>query len=110
VRLRKEGALRYEEQLKRYEELAKQIQPKSNSSNYPEKIATQAQRALYDNLDKNEELSMVLLEEIMNSLPDSWIGNTIKERAVKNIVKKYIQNPKKADSIFEIIKNQNEYK
>ena len=55
-------------------------------------------------------LSIVLHEEIMNSLPDSWIGNTIKERAVKNVVKKYIQNPKKAESIFEIIKNQNEYK
>lgn len=110
VRLRKEGAIAYEEQLKRYEELAGQIQPKSNSANYPEKIVTQALRALYDNLDKDEQLSMLLDEEIKYNLPDSWIGNTIKERAVKNIVKKYIQDPKKAETIFEIIKNQNEYK
>lgn len=110
VRLRKEGALAYEEQLKRYEELAKQIQPKSSTSNYPENVISQAQRALYDNLGEDEELSIVLDEDLRYNLPDCWIGNTIKERAVKNIIRKHIPDKDKAEEIFEIIKNQNEYK
>mgnify|MGYP001258082766 CR=1 FL=1 len=109
VRLRKEGALAYEEQLKRYEELAKQIQPKSSTSNYPENVISQAQRALYDNLGEDEELSIVLDEDLRYNLPDGWIGNTIKERAVRNIIKKHVDDPDKVESIFEIIKNQSEY-
>jgi type I restriction enzyme, R subunit len=110
VRLRKEGAIAYEEQLKRYEELAKKIQPKSSMADYPEKIVTESLRALYDNLEHDEKLSVVLDAEIMYTKKDNWIGNTIKEREVKNVVKKYIQDPQKVERIFEIIKNQRDYK
>jgi type I restriction enzyme R subunit len=111
VRLRKEAAIDYEEQLRRYEELAGKIQPHhQNAANYPAQITTPAQRALYDNLDQDEKLSVELDSDIKESLPDNWIGNTIKERAVRNVVKKYIQDSEKVDKVIEIIKNQSEYK
>jgi type I restriction enzyme R subunit len=110
VRLRKEGAIAYEEQLQRYEELAKKIQPKGTANDYPDKVATEAQRALYDNLDRDEKLSVVIDAEILYVKKDNWIGNTIKEREVKNVVKKYVKDPAKAEAIFEIVKNQRDYK
>lgn len=110
VRLRKEGALAYEEQLKRYEELASKIQPKATSKDYPEKIGTEALRALYDNLDKDEKLSVLMDADIIYTKKDNWIGNTIKEREVKNVVKKYIKDSQKVETIFEIVKNQRDYK
>ncbi len=110
VRLRKEGALAYEEQLKRYEELANKIQPQGTANDYPGTISTEALRALYDNLDKDEKLSIMMDVDILYTKKDNWIGNTIKEREVKNVVKRYVTDPEKVETIFEIIKNQKDYK
>ncbi|HPI46524.1 MAG TPA: restriction endonuclease subunit R, partial [Tenuifilaceae bacterium] len=59
IRLRKEGVISYEELLRKYEELAKEIQPNTKKQ-YPEKINTKPLQALYDNLEKNEELSIAM--------------------------------------------------
>lgn len=109
IRQRKLDAISYEEFLKKIEELAKNLKPDS-SSNYPQSIDTDAKRALYDNLEENEELSVVLDKEIRYVKKDDWIGHTMKEREVKNVIKSHIEDPKKVDDIFEIVKNQGEYK
>ncbi|WP_276372701.1 HsdR family type I site-specific deoxyribonuclease [Chryseolinea sp. H1M3-3] len=110
IRLRKEGSIAYEEQLKKYEELAKKIKPKGTSIDYPDKISTEALRALYDNLEKDEKLSVLMDADIQYTKKDNWVGNTIKEREVKNVVRKYVKDPEKVETIFEIIKNQRDYK
>ncbi|MGB4971305.1 MAG: restriction endonuclease subunit R, partial [Cyclobacteriaceae bacterium] len=109
IRQRKLDAISYEEFLKKIEELAKNLKPES-SSNYPPSINSDAKRALYDNLEENEELSVVLDKEIRYVKKDNWIGHTMKEREVKNVIKQHIDDPKKIEDIFEIVKNQSEYK
>ena len=109
VRQRKEAAISYEEFLKKIEELAKNLKPEDTSI-YPSTINTEAKRALYDNLEENEELSVVLDKEIKYVKKDNWIGHTMKEREVKNVLKKHIPDTNKVEEIFELIKNQNEYK
>jgi type I restriction enzyme R subunit len=109
VRQRKLGALSYEEFLKKIEELANNLKPQE-SVHYPSTIDSEAKRALYDNLEENEELSMVLDKEIKYVKKDNWIGHTMKEREVKNVIKQHIADPTKVEAIFEIIKNQTEYK
>ncbi len=109
VRQRKLGALSYEEFLKKIEELASKLKPEA-SINYPTSIDSEAKRALYDNLEENEELSVVLDTEIKYIKKDNWIGHTMKEREVKNVIKQHITDPAKVDTIFEVIKNQSEYK
>jgi type I restriction enzyme, R subunit len=109
VRQRKLEAISYEEFLKKIEELATNLKPES-SVNYPASIDSEAKRALYDNLEENEELSVVLDQEIKYVKKDNWIGHTMKEREVKNVLKQHISDPTKVEAIFEIIKNQNEYK
>ncbi|OFX75328.1 MAG: restriction endonuclease subunit R [Bacteroidetes bacterium GWE2_29_8] len=106
---RKKEAITYEEYLNKIEQLAKNIHPKT-SDNYPSNIDTNAKRAIYDNIDKNIELSVAMDKEILYLKKDNWVENTIKEREIKNIVKKYVKDHKKVDEIFDIIKNQREYR
>jgi type I restriction enzyme R subunit len=40
----------------------------------------------------------------------NWIGTTLKERKVKNAISRHINDPEKIEKIFEVIKNQKEYR
>lgn len=71
---------------------------------------TPAKRALFDNLEENEELAMVMDHEIRYGKKVDWIGDVIKEREVKNIIKRHISDKEKVAQILEIVKNQREYK
>lgn len=114
IRLRKEGAVAYEELLKKYEQMARDISPEAPKDNYPENINTKAKRALYDNLDKEEEVSLAMDAAIIYGKHDNWAGHPQKEKhlksqVVKPVLEKY-EKPDKLDSIFEVIKRQEDYK
>ncbi|MBD2135891.1 HsdR family type I site-specific deoxyribonuclease [Sphaerospermopsis sp. FACHB-1094] len=108
IAIRQDETLAYQEYLQKIVALAKQIQQPSTSSQYPESLDTPAKRSLYDNLDQNEELALDIDAAVRNSKQDSWRGNKMKERLIKNAIKKYIK-PEDLESIFEIIKQQSEY-
>lgn len=113
IRLRKEGAITYEELLKKYEELAKDIQPNSKKS-YPNDINTKPKQALYDNLEENKELSIVMDEQIRYVKDDDWRSTHIKRRkvelAIKEVLEKYgITDEEIVRKVFELVSNQKEY-
>lgn len=113
IRLRKEGAIIYEELLKKYEELAKDIQPNTKKS-YPKDIDTKPKQALYDNLEENEELSIVMDEQVRYIKDDDWRSTHIKRRkvelAIKEVLEKYgITDEAIISKIFDLISNQKEY-
>jgi type I restriction enzyme, R subunit len=113
IRLRKEGAISYEELLKKYETLAKDIQPNTKKS-YPKDIDTKPKQALYDNLEENEELSIAMDEEVNYVKDDDWRSTHIKRRKVELAIKKVLENYGIADEvlfskIFELVSNQKEY-
>jgi type I restriction enzyme R subunit len=110
IALRKNGAIQYEEFLKKVEELAKKIQPTARQSQYPATINTPAKQALYDNLGSDEELAIMMDKEIVYVKKDNWVGNTIKERQVKMVIAKYLDDSEKVDAILEMVKNQREYR
>jgi type I restriction enzyme R subunit len=110
IHQRKSAAIRYEEFLKRMAKLAGNINPDSVKSSYPEQVNSPAKRALYDNLEENEELAMVLDHEIVYGKKVDWIGDVIKEREVRNIIKRHISDQEKIEQILDIVKNQREYK
>lgn len=109
IKARKAQVISYEEYLKKIVELAKQAKNPSSSSRYPKSINTAARRALYDNLDGNEELAVKIDKEIKATKPDNWRGTKIKMRVVENAIKKYLQDEDMVKRIFEIVKNQGEY-
>lgn len=108
IAIRQNETLAYQEYLQKIVTLAKQIQQPSTSSQYPESLDTPAKRSLYDNLDQNEELALNIDAAVRNSQQDSWRENKMKEKLIKNAIKKYIK-PEDLESIFEIIKQQSEY-
>ena len=114
IKFRNEEAERYEEYLKKVVELAVKIKKPETSNEYPSTINTQGKRALYDILDKEEELSLVMDNAIIYGKHDNWEGHPQKEKHLKNQVVKPVleryHKSEKLEPVFDIIKKQREYK
>jgi len=114
IKLRNEEAERYEEYLKKVVELAVKIKKPETSNEYPSSINTQGKRALYDILDKEVEISLVMDQAIIYGKHDNWEGHPQKEKHLKNqvvkpVLEKYHKS-EKLEPVFDIIKKQREYK
>lgn len=114
IKMRNLEAEQYEEYLKKIVELAIKIKKPETSNEYPSAINTQAKRALYDNLDKDEPLSIAMDSAIIYGKYDNWEGHPQREKHLKiKVVKPVLEEyhkPEKLDPIFEVIKQQKEYK
>ncbi|HJH32146.1 MAG TPA: hypothetical protein C5S50_08240 [Methanosarcinaceae archaeon] len=109
IKERKEEAKSYEEYLSKIIELCKNMENPAKSSSYPKSLNSNAKRALFDNLNNDEKLTISLDHEICNTKKDGWRGNKIKEREVKYAIRNHIQDDGEVERIFELVKNQSEY-
>lgn len=109
IKQRKINAENYAAYLQNIAELCKKVQKPETSPSYPTTLDTWAKRALYDNLDKDETLTIALDAEITYTKKDSWKGHKMKEKEVKNAIKKFIAEEAEAERIFNIVKEQKEY-
>ena len=109
IKKRKNQVLSYKKYLQEIADVAKQAKDPGSSASYPATINTGALRALYDNLDRNEELAVLLDREIRVKKPDNWRETRIKMRVVENAIKRHIKNEDLAREIFELVKKQGEY-
>lgn len=116
IQERKAQAHEYELYLQKLVDLTKQVvNPASGGITYPKSLRTSAQRALFDNLGRNEELAKTLDQEIIANRPDEWRGHLAKERTVKRLIRETIEkyttlkDEAELDQIFELVKNQREY-
>jgi type I restriction enzyme R subunit len=109
IKMRKQETLDYQNYLEKIKELALKITKPSETGSYPTTIDTKAKQALYDNLDKDEELAMVLDQTVKYNKLDGWRDNGIKEKKLRIAVNKVIEDPQKVMDLMEIIKAQNEY-
>ncbi len=114
IKLRNEETAEYEKYLEEIVKLAVKVKKPETSKEYPSNINTQAKRALYDNLDKDEPLTIAMDSAVINGKYDDWEGTLSKEKHLKNKVVKPVleeyKKPEKLDPIFEVIKQQKEYK
>lgn len=106
---RKNGAISYEEFLKKIEDLARKIQPENKQNQYPDKINTPAKQAIYEILE-DEELTVVTEAEVAYNVEENWIGNTLKERKVMYAISRHVSDPEIVDAILEVVKAQKEYR
>ena len=133
IQQRKQEALDYKEYLAQMVELAKKVNnPASDTSeSYPSTIDTSALRSLYDNLvgvqglkvaqqttdfpiestEDVTEVKAILLDKTIKTVKmDDWRGHKLKERKIRNAIKSELDgNENLVDSIFEIVKHQEEY-
>ena len=129
IKERKANAISYEEYLKRIAELAKHVN-EGKSEETPEVLKTPAQRALYNNLGKDENLAMQIDKVVKATKRDNFRGNLPKEREIKAEIYKILSNHQKnnennfvrepsveygnktkndVEQIFKIIREQKEY-
>lgn len=110
IQQRKADAIGYEAYLQQIVELTRLISdPNQRGGGYPQALNTHARRALYDNLDQNEELAVRLDQAILNVRQDDWRGNLFKERAVRRVIRDLLQDDDATERIFQLVKNQADY-
>jgi len=109
IRKRKEQAADYEQYLQELVALAKKVKRTEGQDKYPEKVKSEGQKALYDNLDSNYELALTIDETVKYTAKDGWRENKIKERQIKNALNKHIPDYMDINVVMDLIKNQHEY-
>ena len=110
IQQRRQQAISYQEYLKQIVEMAKNVAGTGAANQYPAAIsASQARKALYDNLMQDETLAVTIDEDIRKTKPDGWRGNKIKERKVKYAISRHLEDEEMTEEIFQIVKKQVEY-
>src|SRR5690606_38498978 len=110
IQARKQQAQDYKDYLDQITALARQVKNPGEDAHYPEAIYSDARRALYDNLDRDEALAVQIDEAIRAVKKDGWRGNRFKEREVRYAIASVLRDhPDLIDEIFEIAKNQRDY-
>jgi type I restriction enzyme R subunit len=110
IQERKVQASEYKKYLTKLVELAGKVRKPAETSAYPASLDSPAKRALYDNLDYDEELAIRIDTAVRYTKKDDWRGNRFKEREVMNAVREELGTyVGKAEAIFELVKNQREY-
>lgn len=106
--------------------------PGGGHGGYPSAVKTAAQRALYNNLSRNESLALAIDAAVLGALQDDWRNNTAKTKRVRNAIRHELGTALRAkpegnvqevdasiappvdlehetDRILELVKNQNAY-
>ncbi len=108
IKERKASAVSYEEYLKKIAELAKRVNNMTRDD-LPARIQTLAQRALYNNLGKDEALAIAMDEAIKRVKKADFKGDLRKENEIKAEIFKILKDENEVERIFPIIKQQSEY-
>jgi type I restriction enzyme R subunit len=100
----------YKTHLEELKKLAEQALNRGNQSGYPASLLTQSMQNLYDNLDKDEGLTIRVHQAIVDNKKDGWITNKMKRKRVKIALKKVIGDDSvKIDNLINLIQQQNDY-
>ncbi|MCC6922440.1 MAG: HsdR family type I site-specific deoxyribonuclease [Nitrosomonas sp.] len=105
IKFRKENAEKYKEYLQKIAELASKVMA-AQPDDTPKTLNTQAKRALYNNLGKNETLVLQVNDVVMDSKQDGWRGNQAKENQIKQAIFEIVNDVEEVERIFAIVKQQ----
>jgi type I restriction enzyme R subunit len=133
IEQRRKGVLSYKEYLEKVAQLTKDATtPGGSAGGYPPSLKSGAQRALFNNLDKDEALTLAVDEAIQTNRQDGWKDNPMKAKRVRLAIRqvltaKAIAQPVPPDTaklevtndeystealttrILELAKHQNDY-
>ena len=133
IEQRRKGVVSYKEYLDKIAALTKQATMPGGGVGYPPDVATAAQRALYNNLGKNEGLALSVDNAVHESRQNGWRNNAIKTQRVRIAIRHVLATvipadrglavqesgavvrppppelETETDRILELAKNQNDY-
>lgn len=108
IAARKAKAIEYEEFLKRIAELAKKVEA-GQAEETLKRLDTPGKRALYNNLNEDEALTLKVHEAVVSYRPDGWRGHMAKENTIKKALFKILNDKNEVERIFQIVQAQREY-
>jgi type I restriction enzyme, R subunit len=108
---RRQGTLDYQAYLAKLVDQAGKLGRGESETEYPAWADNGARRALIDFFGPGDGLAAGVDEAVLNSKPDSWLGNPLKERKVKLAVKAALPlDFDRLDDLFELVKARDEYR
>jgi type I restriction enzyme, R subunit len=108
---RRKGAIEYQQYLEQLIAQAGQLGKREDrSATYPAWADNGARRALID-FGLSEEQAKAVDRTVMQTKPDQWIGSPMKERRVKQAVRRALPDGSdRLSELFELIKARDEYR
>ena len=107
IEKRRQKVIEYKEYLEEIEALAREIITPQAGAQYPKAINTKGRRSLYDNLNEDETLAILLDEKIKYNKKANWRGHFIKEKEIEKIIEELIPDNERAKAIYKIIYDLN---
>ena len=108
IRNRREKAIQYEEYLRQIAALINRVDA-GKADSTPPRLDTPGKRALYNNLENDEDLALRLDLAVRTNAPDGWRGVEPKERVIKKSLYRELGDKDEVERVFLIIKAQKEY-
>ena len=108
ITARKAKAIEYEEYLKCIAEIARKVEA-GKPDDTPERLDTPGKRALYNNLDQDEDLALLVDAEVRAVRPDGWRDVQAKERIIQGALFEILGDKAQVGKIFSILKANREY-
>lgn len=108
---RRQGALDYKAYLAQLLAQAGQLQTGESETVYPHWADNGARRALVDFFGADVETPEAIDRAVLETKHDSWVGNTMKEKLVRNAIEQVLpEDFDERDELFELIKARDEYR
>ncbi|MFC6269451.1 type I restriction endonuclease subunit R [Frigoriflavimonas asaccharolytica] len=106
IEARKRDSILYQDYLLKMAELIRMVN-KGKKDDVPASLNTRGKVALYHTLE-NEELALVCDREIQYAKQEGFRDNIMKERKVKNAIKRIVEDETLAEQIYQIIEQNKE--
>ena len=108
---RRKGALDYKAYLDKLLDHATKLGKGESDTKYPDWANNGARRALVDFFYPALEIAVEIDTTIRNVKPDSWVGNSMKERRVRRALKAALpEDFDRLDELLDLVKARNEYR
>lgn len=109
---RRKGAIEYQDYLAKLLETGAQLGrgESDDTYKYPTWANNGAKRALVDFFLPDEALAAEVDETVLDSKPHAWVGNPLRERKVRNALKRALpEDFDRLDELLELVKARHEY-
>lgn len=108
---RRQGALDYQQYLAKLLEHATKLGKGETDTTYPEWANNGARRALFDFFEGTPDLAAVVDTAVVNTKPDSWVGNPLKEKRVRRALEAVLPDGfDRLAELLELVKARREYR
>ncbi|MDW9362525.1 type I restriction endonuclease subunit R [Sinorhizobium meliloti] len=108
VEQRRRDAIDYADYLERIADLVRAAKT-GHGKDYPATMVSAGLKALFDNLREDEQLTLAVDEAVREVAPHGWRGHPMKEKRVRRGIEAVLPDQGMVDSIFELLKNHDEY-